>query len=409
MTDQLSHDLASLKISRDAPASPSRARRWVVGVVVIAAVCCSGYYAYKQLEPRVFKAELALTDVSMISPAQASVLVTSTGYVVPQSWSKVGAKIPGRIASVSVKEGDVVKAGDVLATLDDADQKSLVAAALSRVAVARARGQTARASVAESKLQVERTRGLVASGAVGRAQLEDLEARNKALEEAVKAADAEAVASQAEVDSLRTGLKDRVVVAPISGTVISKPAAVGETVGPQLAGVANIAEIADFASIVVETDVPEGRLDQISAGRPAEIILDAYPSRRYRGVVVDLGKRINRSKATVIVKVRFKDDQQGVLPDMSARVSFLREELAPDSLKEKPKKVVSADAVTERDGRQVVFVVEDGKVKITNVKVGAKTGGAVELLEGPPAGARVVAKPTSLVHEGQRIKEAPEK
>jgi RND family efflux transporter MFP subunit len=406
VTDQLSSDLASLKIHRDAPPAPSSARRWVWTLVVLGALAAGGYAAYGALAPRVFKEQVAITEVAMISPVQASVVVTSTGYVVPQSWSKIGAKIPGRIAQVNVKEGDQVKAGDVIATLDDADQKSLIAAAASRVAVARARGETARANLAEVKVQTERTRSLVQSGAIGRAQLEDLEAREKALAEAVKAADAEAAAAQAEVDSLRVGLKDRIVTSPIDGTVIAKPAAVGETVGPQLTGVANIAEIADFKSIVVETDVPEGRLDSIKVGGPAEIVLDAYPTRRYRGVVVDLGKRINRAKATVIVKVKFKDTLEGVLPDMSARVSFLREEIKEENLKEKPKKVVSADAVADRGGKKVVFLVEEGKLRPVAVSVGATVGSSVELLEGPPAGARVVAKPTPELYEGQRIKEA---
>jgi RND family efflux transporter MFP subunit len=348
---------------------------------------------------------VSLTEVSTISPAQSLVLVTSTGYVVPQSWSKVGAKIPGRLAQVLVKEGDTVKAGDVIATLDDADQKSAIAAAQSRVSVARARAATARANRAEIRVQVDRTRALVDNGALGRAQLEDLEAREKALEEAVKAADAEALAVQAEVESLRILLRDRVVVAPINGTVIAKPAAAGETVGPQLTGIANVAEIADFGSIVVETDVPEARLDLIKLDGPAEIVLDAYPNRRYRGVTGDIGRRVNRAKATVVVKVKFKDTLDDVLPDMQARVSFLSAELAAESLVEAPKKVVAASAIVERDGRKAVWTVESGRLHLVYVSVGAPVGTSVELAEGPVAGTRVVSAPARDLFEGQRIKE----
>ena len=133
----------------------------------------------------------------------------------------------------------------------------------------------------------------------------------------------------------------------------------GETVGPQMTGVANVAEIADFNSIVVETDVPEARLDLIKAGSPAEIVLDAYPTRRYRGVAVDIGKRVNRAKATVIVKVKFKDTLEGVLPDMSARVSFLREELARGCAEGGAQEGRGAEAVTERDGGKVLFAIDE--------------------------------------------------
>ena len=255
-------------------------------------------------------------------------------------------------------------------------------------------------------MRVNRTRSLVAQKAMPAADLQDLEARHKALSEAVRAAEAQTSAADAEAGTWRVGLKDREILAPIDGTVIAKPAMAGETVGPQLTGVANIAEIADFSSIVVETDVPEARLGLIQVGGPAEIVLDAYPSRRYRGTTVDLGKRVNRAKATVMVKVKFKDTLEGVLPDMSARVSFLREEIQAETLKQTAKRVVPAEAVTERNGSKVVFVVEDGKLRPVKVTVGQPVGSGVELIDGPAVGARVVRNPSSDNFDGQRIKQA---
>lgn len=364
-----------------------------------------GAVAYKKLAPRIYKQPVTVTEVALVSPAQSSVLVTATGYVVPQAWSKVGAKIPGRLEKVLIKEGDVVKAGDVIAVLEGADQKSNIAAAQSRTVVARANGDTARANLAELSVKLERARSLVKQQAMPAMELQDLEARHKVLAEQVRVAEAQGAAAQAEVATWKVGLKDRVIVAPINGTVIAKPAMAGETVGPQLTGVANIAEIADFTSIVVETDVPEARLGLIAVGGPAEIVLDAYPTRRYRGTVADIGKRVNRNKATVVVKVKFTDTLEGVLPDMSARVSFLREALKPESLQEKPKKVVAKEAIVDRNGAKAVFVVDSGKLKLTNVSVGGPVGSSIELLEGPSVGARIVRNPTSENFDGQRIKE----
>jgi RND family efflux transporter MFP subunit len=339
--------------------------------------------------------------VLTISPVQASVQVTSTGYVIPQVWSKIGAKVPGRLAEVLIQEGDEVKAGMVIARLSDDDQKSAVAAARTRVLMARARTETARANLAEITRQVERTRSLVAGKAVPRAQLEDLEMRALALTEMVRVAKAETVAAEAEESTLRVGLKDREITSPIGGTVISKPAAVGETISPEIP----IAEIADFNSIVVETDVPESRLHLVKPGTPCEIVLDAYPTRRFRGVTSEIGKRINRAKATVVAKVKFKDTMEGILPEMSARVSFLTEEMDEQALKEKPKKVVAAAAITERNGQKVLFVVEDGKLQARKTTVGAVIGSNVELLDDISPGTRVVRNPSSDLYDGQRVKE----
>lgn len=407
MSDQLSSDLASLKISRDAPPGPSGGRRWLAVAVGLLAILGLIAWAAVAIKPHVFKAQLAVTEVAMLSPVQGSIQVTSTGYVIPQRWSKVGSKIPGRVAEVYVKEGDTVKAGQVIGLLEAADQRSLVAAARSRVAVARARGETARANYVEVKQQADRAAKLLERGAVGKAEFEDLDARARSLREMVKAADAEAEAAQAEVDSVQIALKDRTLTSPIDGVVIAKPTQAGETVGVSINENAYFAEIADFDSLMVETDVPETRLERIKAGTPAEIVLDAYPSRRYRGETVELGRKVNRAKATVVVKVRFKDSAEGALPEMAARVSFLDQEISRETLAEKPKRVVTSSAVVDRGGQKVVWVVEDGKLRPVRVTVVGDAGaGMVELSDGPQPGARVVRQPTDALYEGQRIKES---
>lgn len=365
------------------------------------------FVGWQKLEGQIFKREVRTTEVAMISPSQADVQVTATGYVIPQITSKVGSKLPGRIAKVNVKEGDTVKEGEIIAQLEDADQKSQVVAAGARVSIAQARIATARANLAEISQQVERERSLVASGAVGKANLDNLVARESALKETVRAAEAETNAAQADVGTMGIGLKDRVVFAPISGRIVSKPATIGEFVGG-IGNVGLVAEIVDFNSLMVEADVPEPRLHFVKLGGPCEIILDAYPNKRYRCRTASLGQKVNRSKATVMVKVAFdpKDDVADVLPEMSARVSFLSQAITDAAKNEKPKKVVSKDAVTDRNGQSVVFTVNDGKLHAVPVKVGSAVGSsAVELLDGPPQGTKVVDKPTPETTDGQRIKE----
>jgi len=405
VSDQLSSDLASLRIDRDAPSPPSGAKRVLVPLLVIAAIGGAGYFAYTKLEGVLMKPEMKTTEVALISPSQAEVTVTATGYVIPQRTSKVGAKLPGRLSKVFIHEGDTVKEGDVIATLEDADQKSQIVAASSRVGVASARIATARANLAEVTQQVEREKPLVASGAVGKSNLDNLVARENALREAVKAAEAETGAAQADVGTFGVGLRDYTIIAPIGGRIVTKPATVGEFVGG-IGNVGLIAEIVDFDSLMVETDVPETRLHLVKIGGPAEIVLDAYPNTRYRGVATELGQRVNRSKATIVVKVKFADLAENVLPEMSARVSFLSKAITDDALKESPKRVVANEAVVDRGGQKVVFAVDSGKLHLIPVKVGGPVGGsAVELVDGPPPGTKVVAKPAPDAADGQRIKE----
>jgi hypothetical protein len=137
-------------------------------------------------------------------------------------------------------------------------------------------------------------------------------------------------------------------------------------------------------------------------------VLDAYPSKRYRGETLEIGKQVDRAKATVKVKVKFRDGATGVLPDMAARVGFLSEEVSVEQSKEPPRLVVPGDAVVDRNGQRVVFVIEDGAVKMVTVEVGAPFGGGLELLRGPSAGTRVVSAPPESLKDGQAIKQKEE-
>ncbi|MEP7122669.1 MAG: efflux RND transporter periplasmic adaptor subunit [Byssovorax sp.] len=401
MGNPLSQDLASLKIQRDVDPDRKGPGRFILAAVLVAGAAAAGVVTYPRLKGEVFKTEIGMTEIALISPAQSSITVTSTGYVVPQIVARPGAKIPGRISRITIKEGSVVKTGDVLADLEDADQKSQIAWADARAAAALARAEASRANIAELTQQIGREKELVEKGVNGGANLGDMILRQKALEQSARAGDAEVRAAQSEVTSLRVLLKDRTIVAPIDGTVLTKPPEVGELVGPQ----APLVEIADFRSLVVETDVPEARLNLVKIGAPCEIVLDAYPSKRYRGSAVELGKRVNRAKATIVVKVKFLDAMENVLPEMAARVSFLAQELTVEAMKEPPKQVVPASAIAERGGEKVVFVVDQDKVRMVPITVGAAMGSGFELTSGPPPGTKLVSQPAKELSDGQKVKE----
>jgi len=409
MSDQLSNDLASLKIDRERnPERKSPLRYLVIGAAVLAVAAVAYFAALPYLESKIFKTEVAVTEISLVSPAHASIELTSTGYVVPQTVSQVAAKVPGKVASVAVQQGDTVKAGDVLLELDLVDQKAAIAAARARVAAARAQAQTAKAQLAEARQLADRTQELFDKGVGPKAAADDAAARVASLAAAVKAAEANVAAAQSEVAALQVTLEHYTLRAPIDGTVISKPPEVGEIVGPAMSGIAaqiGGIELADFDSLAVETDVPEARLHLVKLDGPCEIALDAFPGQRYRGRVSEIVPRVNRAKATVTVKVKFVDDANGVLPDMSARVSFLERELDPQAIKEPPKLVVPASAVAERNGAKVVYVIEGDRVRMMPIQLGAPYGTGFEVQSGPGAGTRVVANPPGELTDGQRVKE----
>ncbi len=412
MSDQLSSELAALRLDRSAapskpqvPRGPSKIGRALVMLLVVGACAAGAAVAYPLVRAEIYKTHVSATEVRMISPSQASVTVSSSGYVLAQRTAKVGAKVPGRVARVLVKQGQRVEEKAPLFELETAEHASTIAAAQARWNAARARASAARASMREVAQQVERERKLVQKGVVGAAQLEDLDARLNSLRLTAEAAEAEAFAAAAEVQVLKVSMTERTVVAPMAGTVMSEPPAVGEMVGPQSA---DAVELADLNTMVVETDVPEVRLASIKVGTPCEIALDAYPDRRFRGRASQLGTSVNRAKATVAVRVEFIDASEGVLPGMAARISFLAAEQSSADVTAAAKRVVSSTAVLEREGAKVLLVIEDGVARDVPVVLAGQVGDDVELVQGPAPGTRVVASPPTTLRSGQRVKVSEE-
>ena len=436
--DQLSHDLASLKIDRGAPPA-SRWPRLAAGLLVLVGVVVAGYaFGYRRLRSSLATPEVRTGEIALVSPVQSQVQLTATGYVVALIYAKVASKVPGRIAEIFVEEGQTIEKGSRVARLEDIDFKTQLASARARSAAARAKIAVARAALTEIKVQIERETPMVEKGVTAKATLDDLNARSGSAIAGVRAAEAEAAAADADVSALEIQLGSYEIITPISGTVVDKLVKVGEGVSPGF-GTPGVIEVIDLTSLVVEVDVPEGRLSQVAVDGPCEIVLDAYPTRRYRGAVKEIGRRVNRSKATVPVKIRFVDQVDGkpvpggkpepggppgagdksgdkpgdkpgggkpdILPDMAARVSFLTAAIDRATLDTPPRLTAPAGAVVQRNGRDVVFVIDEGEVRMTAVTLGPGQGDGRELLTRLPPGTKVVLDPPADLADGDKIKE----
>lgn len=405
--DQLSRDLASLKIDRGPkPPSSGAGRSIVFWLVVLGGAAALVYFiAVPMVRDKLVSETVRTGEVVMVSPTQAQVQLTATGYVVAEIAAKVASKVPGRIAEIYVKEGERIEKGQKVARLEDVDFKSGLAAARARTAAARSRIQIARATLAETRVQVERERPLVEKGVTAKATLDDLEARLSSLGASVRSAEAEALAADAEAKSLETQLDSYVITTPISGTVIDKLIEVGEGVSPGF-GTPGVLDVVDLDSLVVEVDVPEARLSSLADGRPCETVLDAYPTERYPCKVKEIGRRVNRAKATVPVKVAFAGKRpEQVLPEMAARVMFLSGEVDPKLKDAAMKRLVPAAAVVQRAGSDVIFILDEDRVRMTTVKVGPAFGDGRELVTDIPAGTKVVLDPPAGLGDGQKVKE----
>lgn len=400
--DQLSQDLASLKIER-APAErqPRLLGKWLILAAVIAGGVLVFPAAKTYVEGLVFKREVDTTEVIVLSPIQSQVDLTATGYVVPQVTAKVGSKIEGRISKVFVHEGDAVESGQLLFELDPSDERSLLGSAQARVLAAAARAQASRAAVAQAAAELDRDQKLVELGATTPASVQDKELRIEALRKQLEATEAEVRVSRAEANVSGQHLRNFLIKAPINGTAVTKAAQVGDVVGPPM----TLVELVDFESLLIEVDVPEARLAQIKPAGPCELVLDAAPNETRRCRVEDFAPRMNRAKATATVKVRLLETVPRLWPDMSAKVSFLAQEIDEALRKQPAKKLVARTALASDGGRPGLWIVSDQKLHFVPVSTGDVSGSNVELIEGPAPGTRAVLNPKQDFRAGQSVKD----
>ena len=333
-----------------------------------------------------------MVAVSLTSPSQANAVLTASGYVVARRSAAVASKGTGRLVFLGVEEGDKVKKGQVIARLEDAD----VVAARNR---AQANLRLAEADLYESKKNLERLRILLERGFIAPAEVDAEEARYKRVVATIAAAKYAVREAEVAVENTR-------IVAPFDGTVLKKNADVGEIVAP-LAGAASskaaVVTIADMSSLEVEADVSEANITRVSREQLCEITLDAYPQKRYPGSVSSIVPTADRAKATVMVKIKFKEYDERVLPEMGAKITFLAAGSSVDAAEMQPVLTVPVAAVATREGRQVAFQIQDDQAVEVPVSTGRKLGSLIEITAGLKSGDKVISNPDDRIQAGTPV------
>jgi RND family efflux transporter MFP subunit len=387
-------DLSKLQIRRDKGSfedGPAAGKsRILILVLVLLAAAVGGYFLLQKSADAGEVVEL--TSVSMISPAQASASLTASGYVVAQRQASIASKATGRLVYLGYEEGDKVTKGDIIARIESGDVEAGLAQAKAGLSVARAELNDAEQSLGRAKK-------LITSGSISQAEFDAVQARYDRVLASIESASASVKAADVQ-------LENTLIRAPFSGTILTKNADVGEVVAPFAAGASSrvaVVTIADMSSLEVEADVSESNIDKISYKQTCEIILDAYPDKRYKGFVNKIVPTADRAKATVLTKIRFDDKDSRVLPEMSAKVYFVSASATP-STSSGAKIAVDARAVTARENVRVVFVLEAGSVKMRTVEIGEAMGSMIEVRSGLRSGEKAILSPSERLIDGMKVK-----
>jgi RND family efflux transporter MFP subunit len=395
-------DLSRLKIDRSLAPIQTRRRRkwWWLAALVIVVAGAIGWYA---LVPR--PAVVQVTPIVTTYPSQQFVVLNSSGYVVAQRKAAISSKASGRLEWLGVAEGSRVKAGDVIARLDARDVAAQLDSASANIKVAQAAIAQAEAENRDAAASLVRTQDLLKQKFISESALDQAKARADRAIAGVASAKAALVAAQANARNAQVAVDYTQIRAPFDGIILSKSANVGDMVTPFSSAADSkgaVVTMADMSTLEVEADVSESSLSKIAVGQPCEVTLDALPDVRFRGSVSRIVPTVDRAKATVMTKVRFEAIDPRVLPEMSAKVSFLSQPVSAEQ--QKPMTAVNPEALTQRDGSAAVIVVRDDKAVVVPVTTGSKIGELTAISGAVKTGEKAVIKPAADLQAGAAVR-----
>jgi RND family efflux transporter MFP subunit len=345
----------------------------VISVLVLAVTKFIFFSEDELLEVTAYKAKSA----NQSNNSAASVLDAS-GYVTARMQATVSSKLTGKVLEVYIEEGMFVEKGQILAQLDD----SSVQAELN----------FAKTQLKEARRIFNRTL--------------ELRKDNLASQASLDAAESQVDGLKARLDISKQVVADMQIRAPFSGVVINKAAQPGEMISPVSAGGGftrtGIGTIVDMSSLEVEVDVNESYINRVQPGQPAITNLNAYPNWDISSEVIAIIPTADRNKATVKVRIGLLEKDERVLPDMGAKVSFLKEQVteAPEEINGV---MIPSSAIIKEDDLSYVFVIKNGLIIKTKIAVGSSSSNFSRLIDGVEVGDNVVTDPNNELQNGQEV------
>lgn len=397
--------LKQLRIKRDQREEETRAPRWpwIAGIVVVVLIA-AGVAAYA-LRSSAVEVQAA-TAVAPAAGSDAGAVLQATGYVVARRRATVSAQIIGTLTQVSVEEGEHVSEGQILARLDPTAYQAQLDSAQAQYAAAQANIGKARATLQQDRANAARMNAILERGYVSKQDAQQANTLVATDSAALDAAIKQAQAAKDQVQAAKVNMDFTVIRAPFAGVITDKAAEMGEIVSPYTSGgggiAGGLATIVDMNSLEVDVDVNESYISRVTPGMPVEAVLDAYPDWRIPAHVIAIIPSADRSKATVKVRIAFDQKDPRIIPEMGVRVSFL--EKRADNTKPIAGVLVPKGAIVQRDGHDVVFVIDGDHVKQTPVTTGADFNDLKQVTSGVSAGAQVVAAPAAQLANDAKVK-----
>jgi RND family efflux transporter MFP subunit len=411
--DQRTALLDQLRISRnDIPPHPTGGRRrfrWWIGISA-AVIAIAVAIALAQLTQRVpVRSVIARAAPASDAGLEDGSSLDASGYVVALREATVSGKSIYKVSEVLVQEGQPVKQGEIMARLDDTNARAALEQSQAQVRQLEAALAAARLAASDARPSYLRNRQQLAEGLISRDTFDASKASYDATQTAAVVAEQNLAVAKATVEVNRRYEDDTVIRAPFDGVVTVKSAQPGEIVSPQFSGGGGVAKIVDMDSLEVDVDVSESLINRVHANQPAAVTLNAYPDWRIPAEVIAIIPTADRAKATVKVRIGFRQKDARIVPEMGAHVSFLdsshqNQAGEPPST---PKSIVPPAAIQANGDSGVVFVITGDRLKRETVRLGKRGAQGQTVVAGVQPGASLAVGDFGKLRDGMKVRVAP--
>lgn len=406
MNDKIDR-LSELKIDRSE--QPQEPRRWpwiLAGVVVAAAVVGFMLRAILNGPIDVTAETVRLTQTG----SGASSVLDASGYVVARRQATVSSKIAGKILDVLIEEGMRVEKDQIVARLDASSQNALLALAQAQAGSARAALVEIQAQLTQAELDLARSEELHRRQLTSNAELDAARANAETLLARLASGRENVVVAQRNIDVSQDQLNNTVIRAPFAGVVVTKNAQPGEMISPISAGGGftrtGICTIVDMTSLEIEVDVNEAYIQRVQSGQPVDAVLDAYPDWNIPAEVIAIVPTADRQKATVRVRIGFRERDERVLRDMGVKVAFLGGN--GDSAETTQANIyINRDALRSDNEGSFVWIVRNDSVQRRAVSSGPSSSRGQQVTSGLSPGDRIIVAEEEPLTNGQTVRVTP--
>jgi RND family efflux transporter MFP subunit len=264
-----------------------------------------------------------------------------------------------------------------------------------------------RAQLKQADLEFQRTVELAKQHIASQSDLDRAESDAKSLQARIARQERDITVAERQVAMWQQQMDDMVIRAPFAGIVTTKDSQPGEMISPVSAGGGftrtGIGTIVDMDSLEIEIDVNESYINRVQPGQPVEATLDAYAQWKIPCKVIAIIPTADRQKSTVKVRVGFDRLDPRILPEMAVKVAF--HETAGTAPAVSHAAIVPKNAVQQLDGRDVVFVIQNGKAERRAVTVNSTAGDESEIGAGVSTGEKVILDAPAGLNDGVAVKE----